>query len=185
MKFYHGTTKKAASLIKENGFTNSVSVWAPSNVHMTYLWNTGDEEESFKYAAENALLTAAIKGTKYSEIAIMELDIPDSEVGDFKPVHPDMSDELMADRGAWQAANHYLNDGIKNGNIKVSIYSKDAYNHNFRYFYMIGADSGNMNLSAYHQSQMEIAKELGYEHTYILFEAIGDRQDWKKWEDEI
>ena len=182
MKFYHGTTIEAALLIKEEGFTNSVPVWSASNVYMTYMWHTGDAKESFRNAAENALLAAAVKGTNYSEIAVMELDIPDSEVGDFKPVYPDMSDEFMADRGAWQAANHYLNDGIKNGNIKVSIYSKYAYNHNFRYFYMIGADSGNINLSAYHQSQMKIAKQLGFEHTFILFDSIGDRQDWEKWE---
>lgn len=154
MKFYHGTSIEGfKGIIHSGGFDSQVSNWTVSDNTRVYLasvgpdyWNYSDEErkeyaedfedelrEAFQIAVGNAQIAAAVVGSTYNSVVVLEFEIPDNIVMEY--VVDD--DSVENAHGCYEITESDLNKFIIDGTIKVYTHQLlGAYRPYARVFYL-------------------------------------------------
>lgn len=154
MKFYHGTSIEGLDgIIHSGGFDSQVSNWIVSDNTRVYLasvgqdyWKYSDEErkeyaedfedelrEAFETAVGNAQIAAAVVGSIYNSVVVLEFEIPDNIVMEY--VVDD--DSVENARGCYEITESDLNKLIIDGTIKVYTHQLlGAYKPYARVFYL-------------------------------------------------
>lgn len=154
MKFYHGTSiENFLKIVHDGGFNSKVSNWLVSDSTRVYMasvgqdyWDYSDEErqeyaedfkdelrEAFETAIGNAQIAAAVVGSVYNSIAVLEFEIPDNIVMEY--VVDD--DSVENARGCYEITESDLNKLIIDGTIKVYTHQLlGAYKPYARVFYL-------------------------------------------------
>lgn len=154
MKFYHGTSIEGfKGIIHSGGFDSQVSNWTVSDNTRVYLasvgqdyWKYSDEErkeyaedfedelrEAFETAVGNAQIAAAVVGSIYNSVVVLEFEIPDNIVMEY--VVDD--DSVENARGCYEITESDLNKLIIDGTIKVYTHQLlGAYKPYARVFYL-------------------------------------------------
>lgn len=154
MKFYHGTSIEGLDgIIHSGGFDSQVSNWTVSDNTRVYLasvgqdyWDYSDEErkeyaedfedelrEAFETAVGNAQVAAAVVGSIYNSVVVLEFEIPDNIVMEY--IVDD--DSVENARGCYEITESDLNKFIIDGTIKVYTHQLlGAYKPYARVFYL-------------------------------------------------
>lgn len=154
MKFYHGTSiENFKGIIHSGGFDSQISNWLVSDNTRVYMasvgqdyWNYSDEErkeyaedfedelrEAFQIAVDNAQVAAAVVGSIYNSVVVLEFEIPDNIVMEY--VVDD--DSVENARGCYEITESDLNKLIIDGTIKVYTHQLlGAYKPYARVFYL-------------------------------------------------
>ena len=128
--YYHGTDYESALCILTAGFNAPSSIWLNSELTKTYFVSPDANPEAINFAIDAAFIAAAYKNTISPHLAILVLEIDDSET------FPDDSDESM-EKDCIQIDSKYLNELINSG--KASLTAKvleNAYNPYLRPCYL-------------------------------------------------
>ena len=153
MKFYHGTSiENFLKIVHDGGFNSTVSNWLVSDSTRVYMssvgqdyWDYSDEErqeyaedfedelrEAFETAVGNAQI-AAVVGSTYNSVVVLEFEIPDNIVMEY--IVDD--DSVENARGCYEIAESDLNKLIIDGTIKVYTHQLlGAYKPYARVFYL-------------------------------------------------
>lgn len=154
MKFYHGTSIEGLDgIIHSGGFDSQISNWLVSDNTRVYMssvgqdyWNYSDEErkeyaedfedelrEAFETAVGNAQVAAAVVGSIYNSVVVLEFEIPDNIVMEY--IVDD--DSVENARGCYEITESDLNKFIIDGTIKVYTHQLlGAYKPYARVFYL-------------------------------------------------
>lgn len=154
MKFYHGTSIEGLDgIIHNGGFDSQISNWTVSDNTRVYLasvgqdyWKYSDKErkeyaedfedelrEAFETAVGNAQIAAAVVGSIYNSVVVLEFEIPDNIVMEY--VVDD--DSVENARGCYEITESDLNKLIIDGTIKVYTHQLlGAYRPYARVFYL-------------------------------------------------
>ena len=154
MKFYHGTSIEGLEgIIHDGGFNSTVSNWLVSDGTRVYMssveqdyWDYSDEErqeyaedfedelrEAFEMAIGNAQIAAAVVGSTYNSVVVLEFEIPDNIVMEY--IVDD--DSVENARGCYEITESDLNKLIIDGTIKVYTHQLlGAYKPYARVFYL-------------------------------------------------
>lgn len=154
MKFYHGTSIEGLDgIIHSGGFDSQVSNWTVSDNTRVYLasvgqdyWDYSDKErqeyaedfedelrEAFETAVGNAQIAAAVVGSIYNSVVVLEFEIPDNIVMEY--IVDD--DSVENARGCYEITENDLNKLIIDGTIKVYTHQLlGAYKPYARVFYL-------------------------------------------------
>lgn len=157
MKFYHGTSIEGLDgIIHSGGFDSQVSNWIVSDNTRVYLasvgqdyWKYSDEErkeyaedfedelrEAFETAVGNAQIAAAVVGSIYNSVVVLEFEIPDNIVMEYV-VDDDSVNSVENARGCYEITESDLNKLIIDGTIKVYTHQLlGAYKPYARVFYL-------------------------------------------------
>lgn len=156
MILYHGTDYESALSIMDNGFNNPNTVWLCSEADKTYLVEEkGDNGEALRFAFEAGQIAAANKGSTYSSVGIIRIEMSD-ETAD-EELYPDNSCENMTD--CWQIDSDRLNQLADEGKVIISLgICENAYNPNLRPFYL--ATLSSEHYKAVDDPQLEEAIEI-------------------------
>ena len=144
MKFYHGTSiENFLKIVHDGGFDSKVSNWLVSDSTRVYMasvgqdyWDYSDKErqeyaedfedklrEAFETAIGNAQIAAAVVGSVYNSVAVMEYVVDD--------------DSVENARGCYEIVESDLNKLIIDGTIKVYTHQLlGAYKPYARVFYL-------------------------------------------------
>lgn len=154
MKFYHGTSIEGLEgVIHDGGFDSKVSNWLVSDSTRVYMasvgqdyWDYSDKErqeyaedfedelrEAFETAVGNAQIAAAVVGSIYNSVVVLEFEIPDNIVMEY--IVDD--DSVENARGCYEITESDLNKLITDGTIKVYTHQLlGAYKPYARVFYL-------------------------------------------------
>lgn len=154
MKFYHGTSiENFLKIVHDGGFDSKVSNWLVSDSTRVYMasvgqdyWDYSDEErqeyaedfedelrEAFETAVGNAQIAAAVVGSVYNSVVVLEFEIPDNVVMEY--IVDD--DSVENARGCYEITESDLNKLIIDGTIKVYTHQLlGAYKPYARVFYL-------------------------------------------------
>ena len=154
MKFYHGTSiENLLKIVHDGGFDSKVSNWLVSDSTRVYMasvgqdyWDYSDKErqeytedfkdelrEAFETAVGNAQIAAAVVGSTYNSVVVLEFEIPDNIVMEY--VVDD--DSVENARGCYEITESDLNKLIIDGTIKVYTHQLlGAYKPYARVFYL-------------------------------------------------
>lgn len=154
MKFYHGTSIEGLEgIIHDEGFNSKVSNWLVSDSTRVYIasvgqdyWDYSDKErqeyaedfedelrEAFETAVGNAQIAAAVVGSTYNSVVVLEFEIPDNIVMEY--IVDD--DSVENARGCYEITESDLNKLIIDGTIKVYTHQLlGAYKPYARVFYL-------------------------------------------------
>ena len=205
MKFYHGTSIEGLDgIIHSGGFDSQVSNWTVSDNTRVYLasvgqdyWDYSDKErqeyaedfedelrEAFETAVGNAQIAAAVVGSIYNSVVVLEFEIPDNIVMEY--IVDD--DSVENARGCYEITENDLNKLIIDGTIKVYTHQLlGAYKPYARVFYL-PVENELFNESQVPEDVMKLAnltKSIFLEDIYEYeedIEKIGfvlGNKDWK------
>lgn len=89
VKVFHGTSAENAKDILENGFTNDIRNWNPSEPNTVYVWNSDKimehedwEQQPIQNAFESAQISAALQKSNSPYVVVFEFEIDEDELVD-------------------------------------------------------------------------------------------------------
>lgn len=165
--FFHGTTMENAISMITAGFSKQTeTVWNcsdPDNLYLVREDYDGDEEGSgLRFAAEAGQISAAYFGSRYSDIAILEFEIPQYMLDEAY-----VADDCSTDNGMpgcyeieRRDLSKYLDFIIDKMCIRMKVHIlHGAYNREFRPFYI----PANKNLNRISDPLLRYAVEFIHE----------------------